>query len=236
VTCGYLLTAIAKLAVRFGRKADAIELFHNLKKANSLDLQQRAGEYLALFEISDLCQAALAPIESGTPDPQPAKATLVVQADEKPKDDDLLALLAEPAQPARAELRTILTQNDKAVERVKPFPNSIEVLRKADYIMYFEVQKNPQNPRQIAIRASVFNLGSTPFTNFGMKFSMPLGWNLQARPASGSLLELVGGRPITQQLLLLGEVRTNLRMKAQISYQFGTQQIVEIGELNPIFD
>jgi hypothetical protein len=236
VTCGYLLTAIAKLAVRFGRKADAIELFTSLKKANSLDLQQRAGEYLALFENSDLCQAALAPIESGTPEPQPAKATLVVQADEKPKDDDLLTLLAEPIQPARAELRTILTQNDKAVERIKPFPNSIEVLRRADYIMYFEVQRNPQNPKQIAVRASVFNLGNIPFPNFGMKFGVPLGWKLQARPASGNVLEPVGGRPITQQLLLFGETGVKLRMKTQVSYQFGTQPIVENGELNPIFD
>jgi hypothetical protein len=224
------MTAVAKLAVRFGRKGDALGLFRLLVRSNALDVQQRAGEFLHLFERAELCGAALAPLDALEDAPASGKATLIraeaplLELDEPA--GSLAALLSEPG-PREAA---------RQADRVRPFPGSVEVLRRQDYVMYFEIKKNPQNPRQIAVRASVFNLGPTPFTNFAMRFGVPFGWKLQAQPPSGNILEPVGGRPITQQILLLGEADVKLRMKTQIAYQYGTQPITENGEINPIFD
>jgi hypothetical protein len=93
-----------------------------------------------------------------------------------------------------------------------------------------------QNVRQLVIRASVFNLGTLPFRNFTMKFAVPPGRRLQAQNPSGSVLEPVGGKPILQQMVLVGRGDTKLQMKKQISYMYGSQPVTEAGEINPIFD
>jgi hypothetical protein len=123
-----------------------------------------------------------------------------------------------------------------SVDRIKPFPGSIEALRNPDYVLYFEIKKNPQNAKQMAIRVSAFNLGPTPFVNFAMRFGVPFGWKLQAQAPSATVLEPIGGRPILQQFLVIGESDVKLRMKTQISYLYGTQPITENGEINAIFD
>jgi hypothetical protein len=63
-TRGYLLTAVAKLAIRFQKKEDGVAFFQEHAKSNSLDLQQRAGEFIRLFGKPELCEVALAPLSS----------------------------------------------------------------------------------------------------------------------------------------------------------------------------
>jgi hypothetical protein len=228
-TKGYILTAIAKIAVRFGSTNDAVELFKMMKKSNALDVQQRAGEFISLFEKTELCIAALAPLEIAEDVQRPQKATLVQAGGPLLAEDNLISLgVAEESPP--------MEKNSVVSDRIKPFPGAIEALRKSDYVMYFEIKKNPQNSKQIAVRVSVFNLGTIPFTNFNMRFGVPFGWRLQAQGPSSAVLEPIGGKPILQQIMLLGESDVKLRMKTQISYQYGTQPIVENGEIDPIFD
>ena len=226
-TKGYLITAIAKLAVRFGYKADAIEFFKSLLRSNALDVQQRAGELVKLLAKEPLCNEVLASIEQETNSEQ--RATLVTDGapasildlgldtpakpvDRIADDDDLLLVLQDgPSNSVKKQtssLRDLLEQipeKQPAPEAkplpIKPFPGSVEALRKPDYVMYFEIRKNPQNQKQIAIRVSVFNLSSSQFTNFQMKFGVPVGWGLQAQAPSSTTLEPVGGKPIIQQLI-----------------------------------
>jgi hypothetical protein len=50
------------------------------------------------------------------------------------------------------------------------------------------------------------------------------------------VLEPVGGRPILQQMVLVGQGDAKLQMKTQISYLYGSQPVTETGEINPVFD
>jgi hypothetical protein len=219
-TRSFILTAVAKLAARFSMVDDCKSFLVGFRRAAALDLQQRAGELLTVLGNGPLCAIVLAPVEcvdekeSG----QPKQVTLV----ETPAVE-----IAEP--PAEEPVKA-------PTGSVRPFPGAVEAMRRSDYVIYFEVKKNPQNVRQLAIRASVFNLGKLPFRNFAMKFGVPPGWRLQAQPPSGNVLEPVGGKPILQQIVLGGQGDAKLQMKTQLSYLYGSQPVTETGEINPIFD
>jgi hypothetical protein len=252
-TRGYIITAVAKLAVRFQRKDDAVAFFREQARSNSLDLQQRAGEFIKLFAKPQLCEAALAPLPSDGAG-QPQRAQIVAEAADtplldmtEPGDGNLLSIADLPPTPAGQSLRDLVdivpaqnqTQNqaqNQNQEVAKPFPGAVEALRKADYVVYFEIKKNPQNPKQMAIRASVFNLGRTEFKNFAMKFGATLGWGVRAQNPSSTTLEPIGGRPILQELLVGGQGDAKLQMKIQISYLYGAQPITEGGVVKDIFE
>ena len=270
-TKGYLITAMAKMAVRFNKKPETIEFFNTLNTANNLDVQQRAGEMTILLQNQELCDEVLAPVESDTNE----QASLVVNSQSHQDDDllidiggssstttsstkaaanpiiDLLGIgtsqapaanssssnatadllsLGTPQQPAQQQQQKAEPQE---VKQPKPNPGSVEALRKTDYVVYFEVRKNPQDQRQIAIRASIFGLGKTPLSNFGIKYGVPVGWQLKASAPNGNKLEPVGGAPIVQQLFLIGQSDARLQMKVQVQYLYGSQPITEVGEINP---
>ena len=245
-TKGYIITAVAKLAVRLGRQDYVKKILQEFKSSNSLDLQQRAGEMALLLERPDLCEEVLLPLvldqNTGTNGPaqivvndEDAGADLLLLTDEpasKPAPaqsalGDLLSLVStpEPEKPAPAQ----------AAPQIKPPPGAVEALRKPGYVIYFEIRKNPQNPKQIAIRASYFNLEATALKNFVVKFGVPNGWMIQLQQATGNVLDPVGGRPIMQQLMVYTQTDIPLAMKAQITYLYGAQPITETGDVNPIF-
>lgn len=125
--------------------------------------------------------------------------------------------------------------NNNSKPQIQPPKGAIEGLRKPDYVLYFEIRKNPANQKQIALRVSVFNLGNVQLNNFQIKFGVPVGWYLQSQPPSSKTLEPIGGKPIFQQLMVATQTDTPLMMKVQIFYLFGSQPITETGEINPIF-
>lgn len=114
----------------------------------------------------------------------------------------------------------------------KPNPGAVEALRKTDYVIYFELRANPQNPKQLAIRASIFGLGNQTLSNFAVKYGVPIGWQLQAAQPSGNKLDPVGGNPIVQNIMLNNTGNSKLQMKVQIQYLYGSQPISEVGEVN----
>jgi hypothetical protein len=121
------------------------------------------------------------------------------------------------------------------VKMQDPPPGAVEALRKQDYVVFFEIRKNPQNPKHIVVRASVFNLGPVALTQFTMKFGVPVGWNIQTQPPSDTTLEALGGSPIFQQFMVITQSSVPLVMKIMISYVYRAQPIVEQGEVNSIF-
>ena len=237
-TKGYLITAIAKLAVRVGKAEEAREFISTLFKSPNLDVQQRAGEMANLLGDADIADDVLAPLDNA-PSSAPSG-----------RDDDLLNLIDDYKAPTPAPSRDDTLLNIASTEQqqqsqqqqqqqqiqVKPPKGAVEALRTADYVMYFEVIKNPNNPRQVAIRASVFNLGSVQLDKFTVKFGAPTSWALQVQQPSSDTLEPAGGRPIFQQMMAVTKSDVPLMMKVQISYMYRSQPITEEGDINPIFN
>lgn len=249
-TKGYIITALAKLAVRFDKK-DNLQLFlENLKTSSNLDVQQRAGEMSVIITLND-CEDILAPVDSTENDG--TNTTLVVNDNNDNDEEDLLLIMDDtvpakksqpplPPQPNQSSLLELMEsaptpQVQPPQPTIRPPPGAIEALRKPDYVIFFEIRKNPANPLQMAVRSSVFNLGTVQLTNFAIKYGVPVGWAVQAQQASGNVLEPIGGRPILQQLMVgpTQAMTTPLMMKTQITYIYGAQPITETGEINPIF-
>ncbi|KAK8890091.1 AP-1 complex subunit gamma-1 [Tritrichomonas musculus] len=315
-TKGYIITALGKLAVRFSKKQELVELLKPLMTNSNLDVQQRAGEISAIVEMNDVCEDILS---SNEPNDNSMSASSSVtnfksnsitnlnaysnnKANTNKNDDDeddLLLILDAPSQNEQQNNATSATNNTSAVddilslvppsssgldstgastisshnsistvatnsisgvtgtnnsgaieqngpidltqkeqssaEKIKPPPGAVEGLRTPDYVIYFEIRKNPQNQKQIAIRASIFNLGSMPLNNFNIKYGVPYGWFIQTQSQSSTKLEPIGGMPILQQMMAYTQTDTILMMKTQISYIYGSQPIVENGEVAPIF-
>ena len=253
ITKGYIITALAKLAVRFNKKQETVEFLKTLSTANNLDVQQRAGEMIILLCNQELCDEVLAPVECDAQE----SALIVDSTGANEQEDDLLIDIggsSKPTAPVKAsnpidDLLGIATPApaqqaqvqqqvpaQQPVAQPRPNPGSIEALRKTDYVIYFEIRKNPQDPRQMAIRASIFGLGKSPLNNFSVKYGVPVGWLLKASAPSANKLEPVGGAPIVQQLLLSTQADIKLMMKVQVQYMYGSQPITEQGEINPIFN
>lgn len=144
----------------------------------------------------------------------------------------LPSLIEELSAPVQQQSQTQAPLIDMAPQLP---PNAIEVLRKSDFTIYFEVQRNANNPNQVAIRSTIINNGQVPLTNFSVQYGVPVGWSLGAQPPSSNVLEPAGGNPIRQILMLQNRGSAPLRMRAQAQYLYRTQPLKEIGEMNQIF-
>lgn len=241
-TKGYIITALAKLASRLGMCEQVIKILENCKKSNHLDVQQRAGEMILLLNNPELRDEVLLPLVTNAETTE----TKVVVNEVEQETDLLLIMDDKPAQPVKqqssalSDLLSLGSTDAPAASPapqpiIKPPPGAVEALRKPGYVVFFEIRKNPQNPKQIAIRASCFNLESMPLNNFALRFGVPTGWMIQTQAASGNVLEPLGGKPILQQLMVYTQTNTPLAMKAQITYLYGSQPITETADINPIF-
>ncbi|OHT13540.1 Adaptin N terminal region family protein [Tritrichomonas foetus] len=266
----YLLTALAKLAPRFGQTDKVRAYFELLLKSNNLEIQQRAGEMYRVLSRPDVADQLLAPLEvdevdtaspieasqsnqqqSQQPAQQqqeedslldllspsaPAAAGTQQQA---PKDDllgDLLELASPQANPAQTPSQPAQQQApEPPKEAIKPPPNALEAQKSSDFTIYFEIQKNAQNPRQLAIRASVFNNTDVPLNNFLVQYGVPNGYAIQCAPPSGNYLAPIGGPPITQVMMLENRGNAPLKMLTQTTYMYRSQPLKEMGQINPIF-
>jgi hypothetical protein len=245
-TKGYLLTALAKLAVRF-RQADAVRpVLEQFAGDNHLEIQQRAGELLRVLANHVLSPQILAPVEieegelpeASASAPVPAGATELLDLDlGAPKPPAAPA----PSQPAAAP-QAAPVPTAAAPPRPPPPkepdapPGAVEALRTPDYVVYFQVQRNANNPRQFAIRSTVHGLGEIPLTKFVIQYGVPPGWGIMAQPPSSAVLEPKGGRPIQQVMVLESRGVNPLAMVTQTSYMYRTQPIKETGRINPIFN
>ena len=245
-TKGYIITALSKMAVRFRKIGEAEEVLAQLKLERNLDVQQRAFEMSEILKLGDGCEEILAPLAAANPD---AARGIVVNVEEEADDGtDLLLMLDDPPkqsapsqQSHAADLLgldliapTQPAQSPAAPQpaKITPPPGAVKAMEKPDYTVFFEIRKNPQNPKQMAIRASVFNTGSVPLNNFVIKFGVPNGWFIQTQPASGNKLEPLGGPPIFQQIMVYTQGDSPLMMKTHMTYVYGAQPIVENGDID----
>lgn len=127
---------------------------------------------------------------------------------------------------AAAELNQ-LVQNE-----FKPLPGAVEAIRNADFAVYFEVQKNAANPKQVAIRVTIANLGLHPLNNFQIQYGVPVGWMVRAQPLNGNVLAVKGGAPLQQVLYLENRGNAPLMMKTHATYLFGSQPLTSDDVVN----
>ena len=148
------------------------------------------------------------------------------------KNNDLLDILSLTPDPTNKKEQLLNNQNKNDI---KTPPGSVEALRTSDFVIYFEIQKNPQNPNQIAIRSSIYNLNDIPLTQFNIQFGVPIGWNIKPQQPSGTTLEPNCKNSIQQVLLLVNTGSSPLMMKTRATYLYGCQPITTDNTLNQIF-
>jgi hypothetical protein len=239
-TKGYLLTAIAKLAVRFGQ-GNARALFEQYAGTNHLEIQQRAGELLRLLDQEEIVEQILAPAETEGEDYGDEAGLIDMSQAPQPDPtavDELIDMgPAAPASPAPVTFpQPILAASPAPPKEIVAPPRSVEAMRTPDYVVFFEIRRNAANPRQIAILSTVFGLGSIPLTQFVIQYGVPHGWAIQSQPPSADVLAPIGGGPIQQVIYLENRGTVALSMLTQTTYLYGTQPIKESGRINPIFN
>jgi hypothetical protein len=246
----YLLMALAKLAVRFGGEEATRATLSELANNNHLEVQQRAGELLRVLDKAGLRDEILAPVEfneAHDPESVGEGQQLPKAAAKTPETTDTLIGLIDidsnvGPSPPQAPVSVLTAAAPPAaappaapVEPQAP-PGALEALRTSDYVIWFELQRNASNPKQLAIRATIFGLGDIALTQFVVQYGVPQGWVISVQPPTGNVLEPKGGRPIQQVMMLENRGVNALVMLTQTSYMYRTQPLKETGKINPIFN
>lgn len=256
-TKNYIVTAFAKLAARFGTQAQIIPILQDMVKSNNLELQQRSGELMKLLLHTDICEEILAPVAASNEAENDQSSIQIQQTTQQNEgndaDDDLLNFVidkrkhqtqqAAPVAPQQtqpqqqAQASNLLDMLDLGAPKpaapttpaAPPKPQSTELLRKGDFIIFGQCMGNPTNPKQLALRLLIYGTGSTPLNEFKNAFQVAPGWQLNAQPPDQTVLQPSGGAPITQVLYLFNMNNSPFQMHVQTSYKFGSQPLTENG-------
>jgi hypothetical protein len=229
-----LITALAKLAVRFGEAGKVKDHFQVFVNSNNLEIQQRTGEMLRVLDRPDVYEQLLAPIE-------------VDDAEEPARTIDRASPAGEPlliemgGEPAKAESKRKPKGEETPAKVDAPKPtftppaNSVEALKTADIVVYFQIQRNPANPAELGIRSTIVNLGKVTLSKFAVQYAAVQGWQIIPQTPSGNVLEPMGRNTIRQLLYAQNRGVLPLKMMAQLTFMYGTQPIKEQHPVNPIF-
>ena len=238
--------ALAKLGVRFGRVPEIIETMKAMEMSNNLEVQQRAGEMLRLLSVQSLSGAVLAPIvnttalsEQTSVNIQPSRKTAKQESDNE-EIDDLLQLVMDDAgapPPAKASPSLLELMGEPAPQPAAPTPAQpqaqphapmgVQLAAVGDFVIFGQTQKNPQNPKQYALRLLFYNNSQTPLTDFKTDYKITPGWQINAQSIDGHVLAGKGGKPLAQIVYLLNQTNAQFSMQVRVSYKFGSQPLTE---------
>lgn len=246
----YLITSLAKVSARLNHVDDILPTFEELLQESEIEIQQRVGELCHILQHQELWDEMLAPPEFKQDESQSNPNTLIQTqnntddllslSDYTPeqtkatsnKNDDLLDILSLTPDTPNSKVQL---QDNQTKNQINAPPGSVEALRTSDFVIYFEIQKNPQNPNQIAIRSSIFNLNDIPLTQFNIQFGVPIGWNIKPQQPSNTTLEPNCKNSIQQVILLFNTGSSPLMMKTRATYLYGCQPITTDNTINQIF-
>jgi hypothetical protein len=120
-------------------------------------------------------------------------------------------------------------------------PAGVEAFNSGDLQIFFEIQRKPSNPNQVAIRASAYNKSAVPITGLLIEYAAPEGWVARKDPPNGDSLAPNQATPI-QQITYWNNsgVKTPaglqlrpLQMSLRVSYKFGSMPFQEVRPVNP---
>ena len=253
----YVLIAIAKLGERLGLSDQAANVIGYFANSNNLELQQRSGELIRILKHSRLSAPLLAPADYDAQQPstikQPTEDVDLLGGLSEPSQPqqssnqqtdavaDLLGLSAspvkvtpQPQQQPKQNTQQIQQQKVKPpvqVQNTAPTvvqpPNTVQVIKTNDYVIYFELRKNAANPNQLAIRAHYFNLTKTVLGKFKIAYQVPNNFIFRVLLQSSEDLPHVGSPAVTQVVLIQAKTPGQLMMKTQITYLFGSQPLTD---------
>lgn len=100
----YVIMALAKVAIRLGKRQEVIDILADLSTNNNLEVQQRSGEMIRLILQEKLSLSVLAPLTTGSE--VVTEESINIVENEKPESedsevDDLLLLVMDDAGPSK---------------------------------------------------------------------------------------------------------------------------------------
>ena len=275
----YLITALAKMAIRFGTIQETVAYLQEISASNNLEVQQRSGEMVRILMSPNLSSAVLMPIvnmesvsEERTVNIHNTSNSVNPNNDDE-EVDDLLQLVMDDAAPtssntnttqqtggaldslldimdttpspqttveSRSSIKDLLSDGPSnstptPTQQAVPVPTGTkEMLKMNDFIVYGQVQTNPQNPKQYALRLLFYNLGTTPLTSLKTEYHIQPGWQIQAQPPDGNVMKPKGSPPTTQVLFLNNQTNAPFHLQVRVSYNFGSQPIKEQGVITSL--
>ena len=180
LTVGYILTAVAKLAVRFGRISDAMIAMEKSSTDNRLEVQQRAGQVGRILSQSQVAADVFAPVDEEAAKAQPAAPPPQQQQTQmraSHSGNRMIWLIcsytaqARPAPQRRPQQPVVETapppQAAPAAQIACP-PGAVVAFETSDLIAYFEVQVNQADSRQVAIRSDNLSNNALHIGNSGV--------------------------------------------------------------------
>jgi hypothetical protein len=241
----YAITALAKMAARFGQKEQVHEVLTKLARSNNLEVQQRAGEMAKLLTHGEVCEEMLAPIEERDA-AAPAAPRIVAEPAQaaKPSDSvlgDILQELDAPVAPAASSLIDLIDTappppvvaaptRQAGPAAVAPQPAAMtELVRQNDFVIFGQAIANVQDRRQIALNVLVFGTGQTALQDFRMDFQVSGGWQVRPQRPDGATLPPAGQGRLTQVLFLLNLTNAPFQMQIKVAYRYGTLPVSASG-------
>ena len=235
----YVVTALSKLAVRFGHIETTQKTLYDLSKSNNLEVQQRAGEMMKLLGHTELCSEMLAPIAASSAETEQNPIAIVERKgaqQAKTNDDDILLLVLDdqpaPKEPSQQNnLLDLLAPTSTPPPAPQPTapPNTTTLLRTNEVVVFGQAKGNPKDARQTALMLLYFATGTSPMSEFSAEYAVSAGWQLKVQPADGNQLSPLGGKPISQILYLLNANNAPFQLQVRLKYRYGMQPLSETG-------
>jgi hypothetical protein len=248
----YIIMALAKLAARFGKREDAVAFFETMETSNHVEVQQRSGEMKRLLASPQLSGAVLAPIVAASAMSEEKSVIIPKKAGNEEEDVDDLVLLVMDDQPPpqpQPQPQPQIQQRPQSqpqsqvqpqsvpslIEAVAPAqsqlptpPGAKEMARTSDFVVFGQVQGNPKNPKQLALRLLFYNTSASRYTDFVAEYQIQPGWQMTAQKMDGNVLDVGGKSALTQVLFLTNQTNAQFSLQVRASYRFGSQPLSQI--------
>jgi hypothetical protein len=249
----YIIMALAKLATRFGKREEAVAFFEAMETSNHVEVQQRSGEMKRLLASQQLSAAVLAPVVAASAMSEEKSVIIPKKAGNEEEDvDDLLLLVMNDQAPPRPQPQPQLQLQPQPQPEPQPHiqlqpqpqpvpspieavaqapaqlpipPGAKEMARTSDFVLFGQVQGNPKNPKQLALRLLFYNIGVIKYTDFVAEYQIHPGWQMTTQKMDGNVLDVRGKPPLTQVLFLMNQTNAQFSLQVRVSYRFGSQPL-----------
>jgi hypothetical protein len=242
----YIITALAKLAARFGKREAVAEHLVAQIQSNDLEVQQRAGEMMKVLGHVDVCEEMLAPIAKSSAQVEHNPLQIVesqqTQVQAKPVDDLLLLVLDDTSSTdtsvrrGRDDLLDLLGDSlpvgqtpvqapvPNVQAPVQSAPGPAELFRTSEVICLGQTKANPANASQVALRLFFFSTGQ-PMNEFVAEHHVGPDWKMTVQPADGKMVIPADGKPVSQILYLMSPANAQLQLQVKMKYRYGAQPL-----------
>ncbi|KAH0794018.1 Adaptin N terminal region family protein [Histomonas meleagridis] len=237
----YIITALSKMATRFGTTTETSDFLRDkLESSNNLEIQQRAGEMRRLLLSQSLCAPVLTSVSGAEISSEEKTANIGYNTNNDDLDDDLLSLVMDTPAPTTTPTPAKNTTSGSLIDDLlgssiqsNAPPGADELLRKADYIVYGQKQMNPNDKRQIALRIIVKNATKEPMTNIKTEYEVTDGWKIMVQQQSSNVIRDENDM-MMQVIYLLQEEMKQFALKFKIEYSIGNRHLTDVSVITKI--